>query len=153
MSCAAIMPSNSSLGPMPIKAATVALYYLSRLAGSECLSQSVWMAWLARMLFQWSDREPPISLRVPFRLSGSLVTTVVGFISAGVLLLVIGTWADLSVQAGTPFGTGHDALTTATAAWWCEIATAVLGRREASRSGGSLSKRPSVCASPLSVVP
>lgn len=57
------MPSNSSFGPMPTNAATVALYCLSRVAGSECFSQSAWTAWLARVLFQWSEREPLADLR------------------------------------------------------------------------------------------
>src|SRR5262249_15950074 len=83
--------SSSSLGAMPISAATVALYCLSRVSGSECFSQSAWTAWLASMLFQWSDGEPPTAFSTPLRSSGSLATTVVGLLRfAGFCLVMDG---------------------------------------------------------------
>jgi hypothetical protein len=47
------------------------------------------MVWLARMLFQWSEREPPMFFSVPFRSSGSFATTVDGGVSLEVFFAVI----------------------------------------------------------------
>jgi hypothetical protein len=41
------------------------------------------------MLFQWSEREPPMFFSVPFRSSGSFATTVDGGVSLEVFFAVI----------------------------------------------------------------
>src|SRR5436853_6738144 len=89
MSCAAIIPSSSSFGPIPTSAATVALYCLLLVSGSECASQRPLSAWLASRLFQWSETEPPIVLSAPLKSSGSLATTIEGLASLALFLAVI----------------------------------------------------------------
>src|ERR1700732_4695776 len=41
------------------------------------------------MLFQWSDCDPPIRFKVPFRSSGSLATIVVAFLSSAAVFFVL----------------------------------------------------------------
>ena len=65
ISCAAIIPSSSSFGLMPIR--SVAANCLSIVSLSECLTHSVAITWLARMLFQSSEEDPPIAFK-PTRL-------------------------------------------------------------------------------------
>ena len=72
MSCAAIMPSSSSFGRMPISAPRAALICFSCISGVECFSQIASAVWRVMMSFQSSELEPPICLSVPFRSSGSL---------------------------------------------------------------------------------
>src|SRR5208282_540265 len=66
---------------MPSSPATVALICRSSMNSSEFLSQSELTAWLARMLFHWSDCDPPMCFSVPFRSSGSFATTVLALLS------------------------------------------------------------------------
>src|SRR4051794_5774196 len=49
------------------------------------------MAWLANILFQASDCDPPMGLSLPRKSSGSLATIVVGFSSVVGRLLVMAT--------------------------------------------------------------
>src|SRR5262245_58744217 len=101
------MPSNSSFGPMPINAARVAWHCLSRVASSECPRHNALNVWLARMLFQLSDREPPMSFRTPLASSGSFTTTVEHLLSLPIFFL---SWNGL--LDGSKIASGLTASTT-----------------------------------------
>ena len=83
------MSHTKAPGLIPISTARVAWSCVFRVASSECLSHKELNAWLARILLKWSDREPPISFRMPFMSAESLATTVGGLISLVVFFVVI----------------------------------------------------------------
>src|SRR5207247_4068543 len=64
-------------------ASTVAFRWRASVASSEWAVQSEETAWFTRVLFQWSDWDPPISLRAPFR--GPRVTVMSRLGLAGIL--------------------------------------------------------------------